>query len=51
MTQKRVCLTCKNKGCVNFCRFKDTAPAATRVPPSGLQSFEPKYAQVPKRAA
>jgi len=22
MAQKKVCLTCKNKGCVNFCRFE-----------------------------
>jgi len=28
MTQKRVCLTCKNKGCVAQCRF--TKPATER---------------------
>jgi len=22
MAQKKVCITCKNKGCVNFCRFQ-----------------------------
>jgi hypothetical protein len=22
MAHKKVCLTCKNKGCVNFCRFQ-----------------------------
>lgn len=33
MTQKRLCLTCKNKGCVNFCRFQ----AAPSPKPSVVQ--------------
>lgn len=30
-TMKRVCLTCKNKGCVNYCRFQDQKPAAAKI--------------------
>jgi hypothetical protein len=33
MTQKRVCLTCKNKGCVNFCRFVAAAPPQKQQQP------------------
>jgi len=30
---KRVCLTCKNKGCVNYCRF----PEQAAPPPKTIQ--------------
>lgn len=28
---KRLCLTCKNKGCVNYCRFQDRPTPAPKV--------------------
>jgi len=31
MTQKRVCLTCKNKGCVNYCRFQKVPPLPAKA--------------------
>ena len=30
-SMKRLCLTCKNKGCVNFCRFKEQAAPAPKT--------------------
>jgi len=32
MTQKRVCLTCKNKGCVSYCRFVTVESAPQQKP-------------------
>jgi hypothetical protein len=28
---KRLCLTCKNKGCVNFCRFQEPKGTAPKI--------------------
>jgi hypothetical protein len=43
MAQKSVCLTCKNKGCVNYCRFVAVAPPS--------QQPQQKQQQPQKRAA
>jgi hypothetical protein len=32
MTQKRTCLTCKNKRCIHLCRFVENAPQAEKFP-------------------
>jgi hypothetical protein len=30
-SMKRVCVTCKNKGCVNYCRFQEPKASAPKV--------------------
>ena len=30
-SMKRVCLTCKNKGCVNYCRFQEQGAPEPKI--------------------
>ena len=35
-TQRRECLTCKNKGCIGHCRFAKPTTKRTPMPPRGV---------------